>query len=265
MLTLPEKILFALAALASLAAVYRAVQRIVRTLGRGKGQPDWSLLPKRLVTVFPKVLVLQPTYKIRFWPNLFHILIVWGFLYFLLVNPGDILHGFLPDFHFLGRGLAGQLHRLLADLASVSVLSGMLAMIIRRFIFRPATLTARQDVLLHPKARFGIWRDSAIVGSFVLVHVGSRLLEQTFNLAREGLDCLAAGRLLVGWFMDRRQPGFPAGRRTHRLLAGRRHRFGLPALFPLFQARPHVLRPAQLLAQAAPPLDRRAGQAGLQR
>ena len=172
MLTLPEKILFTLAALASLAAVYWAVGRIVRTLSRGKGKPDWSLLPKRLVTVFPKVLALQPTYKIRFWPNFFHILIVWGFLYFLLVNLSDILHGFLPDFHFLGQGLAGQLHRLLADLASVSVLSGMLAMVIRRFIFRPATLTARQDVLLHPKARFGIWRDSAIVGSFVLVHVG---------------------------------------------------------------------------------------------
>ena len=188
MLTLPEKILFTLAALASLTAVYRAILRIVRTLSRGKGKPDWSLLPGRLVTVFPKVLALQPTYKIRFWPNLFHILIVWGFLYFLLVNLSDLLHGFLPDFHLLGQGSAGQLHRLLADLASVSVLAGMLAMIIRRFVFQPATLTARQDVLLHPKARFGIWRDSAIVGSFVLVHVGSRLLEQSFNLAREGLD-----------------------------------------------------------------------------
>jgi Fe-S oxidoreductase len=188
MLTLPEKIIFTLAALASLAAVYWAVQRILRTLGRGKGKPDWSLLPERLVSVFPKVLALQPTFKIRFWPNLFHILIVWGFLYFLLVNLSDVLHAFLPDFHFLGQGVLGDVHRLLADLSSVAVLSGMLAMIVRRFIFRPATLTARQDVLLHPKARFGIRRDSAIVGSFVLVHVGFRLLEQSFNLARTGLD-----------------------------------------------------------------------------
>lgn len=188
MLTLPEKILFVLAALASLTTVYRAVQRIVRTIGRGKGRPDWSLLPKRLASVLPKLVTLQPTFKIRFWPDLFHLLIVWGFLYFLLVNLGDLLHGFLPNFHFLGQGLPGQLHRLLADLASVSVLSGMMAMVIRRFIFRPITLTARQDVLLHLKARYGIRRDSAIVGSFVLVHVGSRLLEQTFNLARLGLD-----------------------------------------------------------------------------
>ncbi len=188
MLTLPEKILFTLAVLASLTAVYRAVRRILLTLGRGKGKPDWSLLSKRLFSVFPKVLALQPTFKIRFWPNLFHILIVWGFLYYLLVNLSDVLHAFLPDFHFLGQGLTGQWHRLLADLSSVAVLSGMLAMIVRRFIFRPATLTARQDVLLHPKARFGIWRDSAIVGSFVLVHVCFRLLEQSFSLAREGLD-----------------------------------------------------------------------------
>ncbi len=108
MLTLPEKILFTLAVLASLTAVYRAVRRILRTLGRGKGKPDWSLLPERLFSVFPKVLALQPTFKIRFWPNLFHILIVWGFLYFLLVNLSDVLHAFLPDFHFLGQGLPGQ-------------------------------------------------------------------------------------------------------------------------------------------------------------
>ena len=201
MLTLPEKILFILAALASLAAVYRAILRLLRTLGRGKGKPDWSMLPKRLVSVFPKVLTLQPTFKIRFWPNLFHLLIVWGFLYYLLVNLSDVLHGFLPDFHFLGQGVPGQLHRLLADLASVMVFSGMLAMVIRRFIFRPTTLSTRQDVLLHPKARFGIWRDSAIVGSFVLVHVGSRLLEQTFNLARDGLDAWqpVASRLAGLW------------------------------------------------------------------
>ena len=104
MLTLPEKILFALAALASLFAVYRAIRRIALTLGRGKGRPDWALLPKRLLTVLPKLAVLQPTFKIRFWADLFHLLIVWGFLYFLLVNLGDVLHGFLPDFHFLGQG-----------------------------------------------------------------------------------------------------------------------------------------------------------------
>ena len=201
MLTLPEKILFVLAALASLFAVYRAIRRIVLILSRGAGKPDWSLLPKRLATVLPKMALLLPTFKIRFWANLFHLLIVWGFLYFLLVNLSDILHGFLPDFHFLGQGLPGQLHRLLADLSSVAVLSGMLAMVIRRFIFHPAILTARQEVLLHPKARSGIRRDSAIVGSFVIVHVGSRLLEQTFNLAREGFDAWqpVATRLASLW------------------------------------------------------------------
>ncbi len=79
----------------------------------------------------------------------------------------------------------------------------MLAMIVRRFIFQPATLTTRQDVLLHPKARFGIRRDSAIVGSFVLVHVGSRLLEQSFNLARDRAGSLAAVRHPLGRLMGR--------------------------------------------------------------
>ena len=71
MLTLPEKILFVLAALVSLVAFYRAVRRIVLTLSRGHGKPDWSLLPKRLVTLLPRLVILQPTFKIRLLPSLF--------------------------------------------------------------------------------------------------------------------------------------------------------------------------------------------------
>jgi Fe-S oxidoreductase len=138
--------------------------------------------------VLPRLVALQPTFKIRLVPDLFHLLIAWGFLYFLLVNFSDVLHAFLPDFHFLGQGFSGQLHRLLAELASLAVLAGMLAMTIRRFVLRPTALSTRPDVLLHPKARSGIRRDSAIVAGFVFIHVGSRLLEQSFNLAREGPD-----------------------------------------------------------------------------
>ena len=73
--------------------------------------------------------------------------------------------GFIPGFTFLGEGLLGDLYRLGGDLLSVGVLVGMVALIIRRFIFKPATLTTRQDVLLQPQARFGIRRDSAIVSA----------------------------------------------------------------------------------------------------
>lgn len=186
MLTTVEKILFILATLASMYAVIQVARRISRTILRGQGKPDLGLARKRLVSALFKVAILQPTFKIRFWPSLFHGLIAWGFLYYLLINLGDVLEGLVPGFVFLGEGLIGGIYRLLGDLLTVGVLLGMIAMLIRRFVLKTPDLTIRQDVLLHPRARAGILRDSAIVGSFILVHVGSRFLGESFGIALEG-------------------------------------------------------------------------------
>jgi len=195
MLTWPEKILFVLAVLAASYAAYRLANQILRTIGRGSGTLDKELALKRSGSVILKIGTLQPTFKIRFWPSLFHAFIAWGFIYYLLVNLGDVLQGFIPDFHFLGQGWVSGVYRLLADLLSVGVLVGMVAMLIRRFILKPATMTVRQDVLLHPKARAGIRRDSLIVGGFILIHVGSRFLGQSFQLAIPG-DYFSGGNLV---------------------------------------------------------------------
>jgi Fe-S oxidoreductase len=188
MLTLPEKILFALAVLLSLYATYRAVLRIIRILRRGHGVPDWNLLRQRLISTSARIITFQPVLRYRFWPSLFHSLVAWGFLYYVLVNIGDLLQGYIPGFQFLGTGIIGNLYRLGADILSVAVLTGIFALIIRRFVFKSALLSARDDVLLHPKARFGILRDSAIVGAFISLHVGARFMGESFNLARDGTD-----------------------------------------------------------------------------
>jgi len=187
MLTLPEKILFALAVLASLYAAFQVANRIMRTLARGHGKPDLNLAKNRLVSVLIKVAALQPTFKIRFWPSLFHALIAWGFIFYLLVNLGDVLQAYIPGFVFLGPGTIGGIYRLLADLLSVAALAGMVAMLIRRFAIKTPELAARQEVMLHSKARFGILRDSAIVGAFILVHVGARFVGQSFAIAGAGI------------------------------------------------------------------------------
>ncbi len=183
MLTLPEKIIFILLALASLYLAWLAASRITRIIRRGHGKADWGLARKRLVEVILKVGAMLPTVRIRLLPSLFHAFIAWGFIYYLLVNTGDVLEGFIPGFHFLGSGVIGHLYRLGGDLLSVMALAGMLAMVVRRWVFRPATLTARQDVLLDPRARRGIQRDSIIVATFILVHVGSRFTGQALNIA----------------------------------------------------------------------------------
>ena len=185
MLTLPEKILFSLAVLATLYFAWLVTNRILKTINRGKGKIDWNLARERLVSVTARIIAFQPVFRFRFWPSLFHGLVAWGFIYYLIVNLGDVLSGFIPDFEFLGTGMIGNLYRLGADILSVAALAGMVALIIRRFILKPNNLTTREDVLLYPGARTSIRRDSAIVGAFILAHVGSRFTGESFNLAAE--------------------------------------------------------------------------------
>ena len=188
MLTPIEKIIFFLVALATLYTAFRVSERIIKIISRGKGKPDWTLARKRLFGVLVKTVTLQPTFRLRLGPSLFHAFIAWGFMYYLLVNLGDVIGGYLPGFHFMGQGALGDLYRLGADLLSVGVLVGMTAMMVRRFLFKPTELSARDNVLLHPKTRASIRRDSAIVGAFILVHVGSRFIGQSLHIAGQSGD-----------------------------------------------------------------------------
>ncbi len=184
MLSLVEKILFALAVAASLTAAFFAARRLIGILSRGRGKPDWRAVPKRLPSVLARVAVFQPVFRFRPLPSLFHAFVGWGFGFYLLVNIVDILHGYIPGFEI--PGAIGNIYRLLADLLSVGVLFGVIFFLVRRFIFAPANLSARGSTLLHPKARSGIRRDSAIVGGFILLHVGSRFLGETFTVEAAG-------------------------------------------------------------------------------
>jgi Fe-S oxidoreductase len=186
MLTLIEKILFILLVVISLTLTYFGVLRILRVIGRGQGKPDWKAALRKVGSALAKTITLQPTFRLRPLTSLLHAFIAWGFIYYLLVNFGDVLEAFIPDFTFLGDSLIGDIYRLLADLLSVAVLVGMVSLLIRRFILKSAALYPRQDVLLHPKARFGILRDSLIVGSFILIHVGSRFFGASFKIAHAG-------------------------------------------------------------------------------
>jgi Fe-S oxidoreductase len=184
MLTSPEKIVFTLAALATLAAVYFAIRRLVRIITAGHGKPDWQLARKRLLNVLSRMVTFQPVFRFRFWTSFFHALVGWGFGFYILVDSLDVVKGYVPGFAI--PGVAGNVYRLLADLLSVAVLVGMIFFIFRRFIFRPANLSTRQTTLLNPKARFGMWRDSAIVATFILLHVGARFMGESLVIAMAG-------------------------------------------------------------------------------
>jgi hypothetical protein len=189
MLTLPEKILFLIALSASLYAAFRVTDRIAKIIRRGQGQVDWTLARVRLWRVLKKTLTLRPTFRMRIVPSLFHAFVAWAFIYYLLVNLIDGLEGLFTDLSIYELiGPLGGPFSLVADLLSVAALLGMSALLIRRYLLKPSDLSTRQDILLHPNARSGIRRDSAIVGVFILVHVGSRFLGQSFVIALGGPD-----------------------------------------------------------------------------
>ncbi|MBM3125390.1 MAG: 4Fe-4S dicluster domain-containing protein [Chloroflexi bacterium] len=186
MLTFVEKILFALATLVSLYFTWRGAVRIASHIASGQGKIDWSLIWKRVGELILKVGLFQPVFRFRLWPSILHGLIGWGFLSFLLINLADLIYAYTGYKLLDHTGLFGDVYRLIADIANVAIILGIAAMVVRRFILRPATLSTRESTLLHSKARFGIARDSAIVASFIFIHNSMRFLGESFFLASAG-------------------------------------------------------------------------------
>ncbi len=186
MLTLVEKILFVIATLVSLYFTYKGVMKIIGHIASGQGKVDWSLIWKRIGELIVKVGLFQPVFRFRLWPSILHALIGWGFLSFLLINLADLIYAYTGFKLLDNTGLFGDIYRLIADFANVAIVGGILAMAFRRFILRPATLSTRETTLLHPKARTGIMRDSAIVATFIFTHNTMRFLGESFGLALAG-------------------------------------------------------------------------------
>jgi Fe-S oxidoreductase len=201
MLTTPEKILFTIALLASASAGLIAVRRIIAVIGSGQGQVDWSIVPGRLLSALGKSAALTPVFRTRFLASVFHALVAWGFLFYLLVNFGDILEAYIPGFTFAGHGTIGEIYRMLSDIFSVATLLGVIALMIRRFVLKSPALHTRESTLLHPKAAAGKQRDSLIVGLFILTHTGFRLLGESFQIAAHGPDPIqpVANLLAKAW------------------------------------------------------------------
>ncbi|HLA06726.1 MAG TPA: (Fe-S)-binding protein [Anaerolineales bacterium] len=213
MLTLIEKILFAIATIVSLYFTYHGVMRIVNHIASGQGKPDWNLIWKRIGELIAKVGFFQPVFRFRLGPSILHAFIGWGLYIFLMVDLSELIYG-LTEFRLLDQGgIVGGIYRLTADIANTAIIVSIIALVIRRFILRPKNLTTRETTLLHPKARFGISRDSATVAVFIFTHNTARLFGEAFYLAEKGihdnwqpiistvagwLSGIGAGSLLVG-------------------------------------------------------------------
>ena len=196
MLTLAEKILFAIATIASLYFTYLGVMKIIGHISSGQGKVDWSLVPKRIGELIVKVGLFQPVFRFRLGPSILHALIGWGFISFLLINLADLIYAY-SGFKLLEHlGIFGDAYRLLADVANVAIIVGIVAMMIRRFILRPKVLFVRETTLLNPAARAGIMRDSAIVAGFIFLHNSMRFLGESFSIRGFGGDHPGTSQIL---------------------------------------------------------------------
>jgi len=188
MLSPVEKMLFVLLAGFALAFAWVGFERVVRAVTRGaKGGSDrTSNLPNRVGSAVLKTMGQRTVFRDRPWVSLAHAGVFYGFVFYLLVNVIDAAYGLLPrgTMDWIQSTWMGP-YRLAADLLTVTVLLGILLLLARRFVLRDPALAP--DVPLHETASAGgVRRDSAIVGVFILLHVGFRLVGESFHLAGSG-------------------------------------------------------------------------------
>lgn len=191
MLTPIEKMLFVLLALGASYFAFTGFRRIAMVLKQSNAgyYPHFNNLPNRLVEGLTRTIAQVTVFKARPVASFFHSFIFYGFIFYLLVNVFDGLKGFIPAnwLEPLDFGLLGSLYRLAADLLSVFILIGVAFFLVRRFLTKDKKLEHNENTLLHEKvARGSIKRDSLIVGIFIMLHVGFRLLGEGFFVAYEG-------------------------------------------------------------------------------
>lgn len=189
MLTIIEKILFILAVGASAYFGFVGFKKVFAIIRRGHGDfPSNEELIARLKDAAITWITTKPIWKTRGLASSFHAMIAWGFMFYFLVNFGDVLQGLFP-ITFLGHNFIGTIYRFLADILTASVLIGMVYFLVRRFILQDKALTYRDNIKLLDEVKAGgIRRDSLIVGTFILAHVGFRLISDSFAVAKEGGD-----------------------------------------------------------------------------
>jgi Fe-S oxidoreductase len=198
LLTTIEKIAFIILTLVSAGITIHGIKTIVDSVRKGRPAPELKNVPASLVKAGITVLFQRTIFKARKVLSAVHLGLFFGLVTYAFVNLVDVLEGFIPGFELIygGRQLAFPFlnspiinsFNLIADLMSGALLISITVFLVRRFIVKDKRLAYRENVLLNPKVKAGGQnKDSLIVGVFVLLHVGARLLGQAFRLT-DGAD-----------------------------------------------------------------------------
>ncbi len=141
MLSLPEKLVFALLIVASLTAFWLRFQPVVRIILASKKDPEFRLgdIPQRIQRFVWEVLLQGKVIRDRPIPGFAHALVFWGFCAFALITINHAASGFgLP---LLSReGAFGMFYFGLAAIFAVAVAISISYLAFRRYVLRPIWL-----------------------------------------------------------------------------------------------------------------------------
>src|SRR5688572_11889323 len=135
MLTIGEKILFFFLVISALGVAYDGFMKMWKTINRGQGELHWNEIPKRVAKALEVYMAQTTVLKTRPMTSLLHVGVVWGFTFYFLINLGDLLEAFIPNFHFLGDTVFSDVYLFIGDVLSVAVLAGVIYFVLRRFYF----------------------------------------------------------------------------------------------------------------------------------
>jgi Fe-S oxidoreductase/nitrate reductase gamma subunit len=150
MLTMWEKIIFAVLILSTAAAFFLPLIRRYRIIRAGQPEDRFRDLWKRFRHAFVKVLFQRCTLREeRLFTGLMHVFIFYSALSFDTMTVNHTLEGFFDGFYLFGGTTFGLFFSLLIDVAAFAVMIGVLFLAFRRFIVRPkAYETTRGDSAL---------------------------------------------------------------------------------------------------------------------
>ena len=201
MLTFPEKLTFILFALSSLFLSVVTFSRMFKIIDLGTKKIEWKTVLLNWPKGFSSFFGQNTLFKTRRIVGFIHALVAWGFTLYLLVNIMDILYGFIPGFKFFPNSIIGKIYKIFVDIFTILVLTGVSYFLLRRFLTNDSKLEINPPVMLSDSAKVGMKKDSLLVGSFILLHVGARLFSASFEIAQHGLDWYqpAATTLSLFW------------------------------------------------------------------
>ena len=167
---------------------YYTFKKMFSVISLGERKLEWVKIAKNWRVGLGAFISQKTLFKTRPVVGFIHALVAWGFSLYLLVNLMDVLYGFIPNFKFFPNHFIGDIYRFFVDIFTVLVLIGIIYFIVRRFIQKDKRLIINEPVLLSNSAVEGMRFDSMIVGSFITVHVGSRFLSASFEIAGSHSD-----------------------------------------------------------------------------